>query len=541
MKEIFVSILVLASALVGCAPAAVKRHTVGVKPGPRGLHAEPLELLPDHGKMDRRAYHFYVNGLLYEQMGHAYLAATNYRKAFQYFPQSYEIGYSLASNLYLLQEYSEGLDVLRQLNPQDAAVWELRAAYYRATGADDSARSAYVKVVMLDSTNSNIYSLLAGVYRQMDDLDSTIWAYQHLVRIRHEYYRLWTELGRLQAQKGDYQAAQEAFRSSIELQPTADNIHAYLGMAHCLELGGLVDSAIAVLRVAVDIDDDNVLVHRALRSLYISRDSLGSALPHARREVELTPLDRSAVRRLAILYYWLDSLQQSDSLFTFLVEAGDQDPANYSFLGRIAMRNDDFARAVGEFTLLTQVADSLDESWLDLAFVYQQMGELDEEINTYRTALNHMRDEDSQLRILFGLGAAYERQGKITESVATFEEVIARNPDFDQALNYLGYMLADQGERLDYARELIERAVELAPENAAYLDSYGWVLYRLGDYRKALFHLKKAVSLDSDPVMFDHLGDVYEAIGENRQARTWWEKALELDPDNQEIKSKLEP
>jgi tetratricopeptide (TPR) repeat protein len=123
--------------------------------------------------------------------------------------------------------------------------------------------------------------------------------------------------------------------------------------------------------------------------------------------------------------------------------------------------------------------------------------------------------------------------------VETFEEVIARSPDYDQALNYLGYMLADRGERLEYAHRLIERAVTISPDNAAYLDSYGWVLYRLGNYDQALVHLQKAVTLGDDSVIFDHLGDVYQAVGDAQQARTWWERALEMDPDNNQIKEKL--
>ena len=150
-----------------------------------------------------------------------------------------------------------------------------------------------------------------------------------------------------------------------------------------------------------------------------------------------------------------------------------------------------------------------------------------------------MRDDPSQLRLLFALGATYEQNGRIEQAVTTFEEIIARAPDNDRALNYLGYMLADRGERLEYAQELIEQAVALSPDNPAYLDSFGWVLYRLGDYETALEHLKRAVALDSDPIMFDHLGDVYQAVGELEQARNWWQKALEIEPDNKQIMEKL--
>ncbi|MEW5993630.1 MAG: tetratricopeptide repeat protein [Candidatus Zixiibacteriota bacterium] len=540
MKRIALTIIALLPLVFGgCASKAVKRQMREVKVEPLGLRAEPLKLLPEEGKLDPRAYYYFINAVLYEQMGNPYLAAMNYNKAWKHYPESYEIGFSLALNLYRLQRYEEALEALNRIGRKDAAVHDLRGAIFRATGADDSARAAYLEVIRTDSMNSNAFALLAGAYRRLDDLDSTIWAYRNMVRIRPDHYQLWTELARLQAQTGDYEGARSSFQNSIEQEPGAANLQSYLGLAHSLELLQQVDSAICVLNAAVELDDSNVLIHRALRSLYISRDSLQAALPHAKREVELTPLDREVVRRLGMLYYWIDSLKQADSILSYLVENGDRHPTNYSYLGRIALRGEDPERARDHFISLTQVADSVSESWLDLGFVYRQLNLPDKEIETYRAGLSHMRDDAGRLHLLFALGAAYERHGHIDSAVTTFEEVIARDPDYHQALNYLGYMLADRGERLEYARDLIQRAIELSPGNAAYLDSYGWVSYRLGDYRQALKHLEKAVSLDSDPVIFDHLGDTYNALGKKQQARTWWEKALGLDPDNRQIKDKL--
>ncbi|HKK21651.1 MAG TPA: tetratricopeptide repeat protein, partial [candidate division Zixibacteria bacterium] len=161
------------------------------------------------------------------------------------------------------------------------------------------------------------------------------------------------------------------------------------------------------------------------------------------------------------------------------------------------------------------------------------------EITALKNALGHVGGDDNQLNLLFSLGAAYEQSGQVPEAESTFEEIIARSPDYAPALNYLGYMLADRGERLDYARKLIEKAVEVKPDNPAYLDSYGWVLYRLGNFKDALKQLKKAVSLDSDPTIFDHLGDTYKALGNLSDARVWWQKALELSPDDPQLKEKL--
>ena len=539
MKKLAIFTPLLVFLVVGCSSRVVKRQIREVKAEPRQLHAEPVPLSPSEDKIHPQAFHFFVNATLYEQMGNPYLAAVNYRKALRFYPNSYEIRFSLAKHLYRLQKFKDGLDVMAEINPEDVEVWKLRAALYLAAGDEGSARMSYLELIALDSTDSKSYAYLAGAYRKLGNLDSTIWAYKNLVRLNSEQHRLWTELARLQTQAGDYDSAKASFRSSIELAGEPRNIISFIGLGELYQATQQPESALAIFNAALEIEPDNVLIHRGLRRTYVDMDSLQKALRHAQEEVRLTPLDRSAARRVGMLYYWLDSLQQADSVFTHLAESGERYPANHSYLGRIALRHDDLERAREQFTIVTQLADSVYESWLELGYVYRQMGQPDKEIETYRNGLSHMRDEQSQSRLLFTLGSALEQHGRIDESVAVFEVLIARAPDFDQALNYLGYMLADRGERLEYARELIEQAVSISPDNAAYLDSYGWVFYRLGNYQEALVNLKKAVKLDSDPVIFDHLGDVYQAMGDTEQAHSWWQKALDMEPDNEKIKEKL--
>jgi len=281
------------------------------------------------------------------------------------------------------------------------------------------------------------------------------------------------------------------------------------------------------------------VVNRELSVLYVRIDSLDQAVTYAKKVTELSPLDRTGIRRLGLIYYGIDSLQLADSVFTSLVEGGERNPINHYYLGRIASLQKDFGRAIDEFTILTQMADSAAETWLDLGFAYRQNKQPDKEILTYETGLNHMKDMAGELKLLFALGALYEQNNEEEKAINIFEEIIAKDSNHTQALNYLGYMLADRGKKLDYAKKLIEKAVSISPENAAFQDSYGWVYYQLGDYKNAVTHLKKAVSLDSDPIIFDHLGDAYKASGDLDNAREWWQKALDLSPDNDKIKTKL--
>jgi len=99
-------------------------------------------------------------------------------------------------------------------------------------------------------------------------------------------------------------------------------------------------------------------------------------------------------------------------------------------------------------------------------------------------------------------------------------------------LNYLGYSWVDQGRNYERALSMIERAVDLRPRDGYIIDSFGWVLYRLGRYVKAVKQLERAVELRSeDSVINDHLGDAYWRVGRTSEAHFQWRRALSFEPD----------
>ena len=106
--------------------------------------------------------------------------------------------------------------------------------------------------------------------------------------------------------------------------------------------------------------------------------------------------------------------------------------------------------------------------------------------------------------------------------------------------NNYAYSLSERGVNLDRALELAELAVEKEPENSSYLDTIGWVLYKLGDYSKAEEYIQKAIDKDeNNAVLFDHLADIFSKQNKNEKAKEYWEKALELDPTLTEVQEKL--
>lgn len=143
--------------------------------------------------------------------------------------------------------------------------------------------------------------------------------------------------------------------------------------------------------------------------------------------------------------------------------------------------------------------------------------------------------------VLFLLGAAYERVGRHEAAEREFRRLLAARPDFAPALNYLGYMWAEQGVNLPEALELVRRAVDLDPDNGAYVDSLGWAYYQLGRYEDARGHLERAAELvGDDSIVLEHLGDLYRAVGELELARLNYRRALDLAGENvEDVRRKL--
>lgn len=536
----FLVVLVIALPGVVCAGEVAVLEVAEVQSDSTGFRSATEESTGStFEELNRQAYHFYIEGLIAEGFGDVFKAAEFYSRALKHYPESHQIGLSYAQMLYRRKEIKDALTTLRKLEPQNTEVLDLTARCYRELRMADSVRAVYTRLVLIDPDNTMAYSFLAGYYRQTKNLDSTIWAYQNITRLRPENYRNLNELAKLLTQNGDYEKARVIYRRSLNAKFSHANIKALISLSELYAITDQPDSAIVILKEGLELSSDNLVLNRALANAYNSIGSPQEALPYVVKVVELSPMDFAARRGLGLLFFSLDSIQAADSVFESLVASDDKHPLNHFYLGTIAGHWDNWEKARDEFLVLTQLADSSHQSWTNLAFAYRHLEQPDKEIETYITGLTHMRDESSAVNLSFALGAAYEQAGEIDKAVMTFEEIIAHEPEHSPSLNYLGYMLADRGERLEYARKLIVHAVELVPDNAAYLDSYGWVQYRLGNFMEALTHLQRAVELDSDPIMFDHLGDTHHALGQMDEAREWWLKALEQQPDNEQIKEKL--
>lgn len=142
--------------------------------------------------------------------------------------------------------------------------------------------------------------------------------------------------------------------------------------------------------------------------------------------------------------------------------------------------------------------------------------------------------------LLYSRALMWERRDDIPRAEADLRRILVAEPDSTAALNALGYTLADRTDRYGEALELIERARIAEPTNAAIIDSYGWVLHRLGRHEEALVELRRAFVLEKDAEIASHVGTVLWALGRRDEAMEWFEQARSIDPENRSLKRALE-
>jgi tetratricopeptide (TPR) repeat protein len=138
------------------------------------------------------------------------------------------------------------------------------------------------------------------------------------------------------------------------------------------------------------------------------------------------------------------------------------------------------------------------------------------------------------------LGDTRANLGKHEESDEAYELALRYDPENDNAMNNYAYNLSVRGENLERAKELALKAIEVNPENAAYLDTVGWVYFKLEDYDRAQRFIKASIDTgESSAEVFEHMGDVYEKLGDLDKAQDWWEKALKEDSSRTHLQEKI--
>ncbi len=260
-------------------------------------------------------------------------------------------------------------------------------------------------------------------------------------------------------------------------------------------------------RVALDLDPKFSLSSLLVGDVLVSRERFNEAIKVYREVPKDTAYGWSAQLRIADALYELEKLDEATA---HLEDMAKQRPNRMDMLLKLG----NYLRYKEKFT---------------------------EAVKAYDRAFERLKNPGRRhWTLYYSRGIALERSKQWDRAEKDFLKALEFEPEQPYVLNYLGYSWVEQGKNIDQARDMIQRAVQQRQNDGYIVDSMGWVLYRLGNYKDAVTQLERAVQLrPQDPVINDHLGDAYWRVGRRHEARFQWRRALSFKPTD-ENKEKIE-
>jgi tetratricopeptide (TPR) repeat protein len=376
-------------------------------------------------------------------------------------------------------------------------------------------------------------------------------------------------LGSAALRSDNFELAVESARRATEIAKYW--VPARMLLARALIASGEEQAGLDAARELVMAPNADVATHLeyALMLAATGRDEEARAMltPYATGETVIP----GAVRSLGVLDLERGDLEAATRRFEDLLSTGSQSYEALYFLGNIADRREDKELALryysrvagGDFALAAQgrvARIKAEQAGLDaglrhleeFARGHPQRGP--DLVGTRAGLASAMGDSARALSILdAGLAQypdsldlrmsrvfAYERAGQSDAAIRDLRQLLRERPGDATVQNALGYTLADRDRNLDEAHTLVAAALVQTPDNAAVLDSMGWVLFRQGRLQEALTYLKRADQLGDDAEIDLHLGEVQWALGDREAARATWQQALEANPQDTRLKERLE-
>jgi tetratricopeptide (TPR) repeat protein len=528
-----------------------------------GLAIEELEHVVRLSPEETETY--LMLGRLYRFSGQPERAVEVYRDFMQVESSSEEGVIALAELQMEAGNVGEAIELLEGFSANqpesDSALIILGQAYVQMDELDDAA-DVFQKVIDLGRDEVEIRQELARVLFVSRRWDDAAVKYEELVELRPEDPEPWLRLGQIERQRLNYAEAR-----------------GYLGRADQM-LPGSIDIGFNLALLNRDVGQFDDAIDR-LRGLLDTMERRNGRYTGGERDNH-----RLFLTHIALLHTMGEEYEEAVSAFEEIKEfVRERDGTIDSYIVDTYRSAREPERALEKaesslrvfpdhFGLQLQHADLLGETGSveeglalleDILEDTEQENELEDPDWEYRVfsamvgihegaedwaaaeeLLSQMLEEfeDLQGQSYFLRGALLERQQHDNEAEEAFREALDIDADNPAVLNYLGYMLADNGDKLEEALEMIQRAVDSDPINGAYLDSLGWAYYRLNRLELAEEYLKRAVLFAStDPTLHEHLGDLYSQSGRPDEALQAYERSLELADDQEEreaVQEKLE-
>lgn len=461
-------------------------------------------------------YHL-KNAEIYRRAGKNSDTVESLQKALIRHPNDLEILYMLAGIHADHGDYLKSNNVFNRIEKVRGATVEIYLQKFRNFNALSMRDSALVQLQQmrdLQPDNLNTLHLLSQYYIELNDYDSAMDVLQEALSRNARDTQTLILIADIYINDSNWEGLGPVLTTLIEdpMVPPGQKMELarFLFIRHQSDPNDAeLKSQIArVLTSFSENEPDFGFAHLLAAEFFIQQNRLEEALVKIERATEVMPENDDAWRqRMQLLF----SNQRHEDVIELSQEVNERipDDAYIQFF-------------VGVAYMLTDRHDEA-RKWLENAtlapsqrnfrsIVYSTLGDVLTELDTWK------------------------------EAVSAYENALRLDSANHNAMNNYAYYLSLRMERLDYAKELSLNAISFEPNNAAYLDTVGWVYFKIGDYDNAKKYIQASIDTgDASAEVYEHLGDVYDKLGDSENAILWWNKALELDSDRTYLKERINP
>jgi tetratricopeptide (TPR) repeat protein len=545
----------------GCAA-----HSVYLMPPPPVQKAAKAQIAKT------RSEEYFIRGRECELNGMPRLAMRCYEAAYELDPSSVALKQMLVERYMLYSRYTQAVFLVkgnrkeRDLPDDDKKL--LAGIYLRMS------QLAHAAEVLegVSGKQKDDWFTLGLVYESLPNLPKALACYEKYLAKDPSSVEMTLKVGSLYVRLKRYNAAESLFVAAERHAGQNPRIFNAIGSVKLAR--GDTASALDFFKMAMVIDSSYTDAIRNSAQIFVSKGEYAKAIPFYEKMYDMDSAGEVYGRTLALLYYYAKKNVQAKSLIQKLLNKDLEDAELHYYLGMVFDAQDSLEDAKMEFEKSIVFRPGFPDAWLQLCYMDLRRKEFDAALSTaqrftkalpsygasYRTLgyVHNVRKEfaaaiplfkkaigfdSSDTFAWFEYGSALERTGEQDKAAFAFRRVLALKPGDPAAANYLGYMWADKGVRLDSAKKLIECALSRDSANGAYLDSYAWVLFKLGDLSGAYTVILKAVSqIQDDGTVYNHYGDILRKKGDLKAALDSYRKSLAIDPKSEDadgVKEKI--
>lgn len=494
------------------------------------------------------------------------------KRAIAFDPDSDKLGMTLAKAYLHNQQLAEGgdqLESLLQVHPGRGDAWELLGELRTYQERYVDAIAAYRKALELQPDNEALRLRLIAVFDQQGDVQGAIAETNTLLGLKPESLPGRLALARLQRRNQQAGDAIKTYRDLLVQRP--GQLQAILELGQLLEKERQVSEAIDLYRESLRDNPELLAVYRQLARILILQERYDEALQLLERARNQRPEDVGILARIGLLYLSREDFKHGEEIFRQVLELRPGSPEHLYSLGMALVGQHRNAEALEVFSAIAQESEVYPDAVLQRGYLERQEGDLERGISTLEEAIDQgvgsvelyyylsaflgeaerfaaagkvaragLDAYPQEPRLHYQLGVIYERLDDRNQALEQMEKVLEIEPRNADALNFVAYHFAEKGENLEQALVQARQALEQKQTSYIY-DTLGWVLFRMERFEEARSNLEQAIRLDGDdPLIHEHLGDVYAALALWRDAERAYRRAVELDRNSGDAARKLE-